>query len=212
MEIIQGVNMLECTGRSHVYLIQGEESILIDTGFPGLSDKILSEIKTLEIDPRTIKYILLTHHDVDHVGNTKVLQNATGAALWAPDEDVPYIIGEKNRPGIKRVIQNIIRYEKPIVNNKYVDNQRIGELQVIKAPGHTPGHVIFSYKNILFTGDMFKIIDGAIKEMPNRMNWNRVEYKKSLSLLKNLEYEWICPSHGSPIKRNSVWDKFIEKH
>ena len=44
------------------------------------------------------------------------------------------------------------------------------------------------------------------------MNWNQAELEKSLASLKKIEFEWICPAHGSPIIRNSVWEKFIEKY
>lgn len=212
MEIVQGVNMLNCTEKSHVYLITGKENILIDTGIPGQGEKILDEIKALEVDPKTIKHILLTHHDVGHVGNAKVLQEETGAALWASKEDVPYIIRKKSRLGIKRIIQTFVRYKKPTINFIYKEYENIGGIQVIKTPGHTPGHVIFMYRNILFTGDLFKIIKGKIKLQPSSSNWNQYKLEKSLSLLKNLECEWICPSHGSPIMRNEIWDEFVTKY
>lgn len=212
MKIIQGVNMLNCTEKSHVYLIQGEENILIDTGFPGQSTKILDEIKSIGVDPTTIRHILLTHHDVDQIGNARVLQNVAGATLWASKDDVPYIIRKRNKSGIKGIIQTLILYRKPIINNIYEENESVGGVQVIKTPGHTPGHVIFLYNNILFAGDLFKITNGKIKLMPKRKNWNEYHLEKSLSLLKGLDCEWICPSHGSPIRRNYEWEKFIEKY
>lgn len=212
MEVIKNVHMLECTKGSHVYVIKGEESILIDTGIPGFSIKILEELKAIGIEPNSIKHILLTHHDVDHVGNAKALQDATGAQLWASEEDIPFILGKISRTGIKRIVQTLIKYEKPIISNNYSNRQQFGELQVIKASGHTPGHVIFAYENLLFTGDLFKTKGENIKIMPKFMNWNQEELEKSLSILKILEFEWLCPGHGSPIKRSSVWEKFIEKY
>jgi glyoxylase-like metal-dependent hydrolase (beta-lactamase superfamily II) len=212
MEIIKGVNMLDCTEKSHVYLITNEENILIDTGLPGEAEKILAEIKSMGIDQKTIKHILLTHHDVGHVGNAKILQDETGASLWAPREDVPYIIGKKSRLGIKRIIQTFVRYKKPIINYVYDGYDKIMGVKIIKTPGHTPGHVIFMYKNILFTGDLFKIVKEKIKLLPKDRNWNQYKLEKSLGLLKNLECEWICPSHGTPITKNDIWEEFIKKY
>ncbi len=212
MEIIKNVNMLEYTEQSHVYLIQGEENILIDAGFPGRSEKILEGLKKLEIDIKSIKHILLTHHDVDHVGNAKALEDSLEAQLWAPKEDIPYILGEIKRPGIKRIVQSIVKYKTPFVDNYYSENQQIGEIRVIKAPGHTPGHVIFAYKNVLFTGDLFKIKKGKARIMPKLMNWDHEELKKSIGRLRELEFEWICPAHGEPVRRDSEWEKFIEKY
>ncbi|WP_297422011.1 MBL fold metallo-hydrolase [Clostridium sp.] len=212
MEITQGVYMLDCTKKSHAYLIQGEENILIDSGSQGLAQKILDEINSIGIDPSTINHILLTHHDVDNVGNARILQENTGAMLWASKEDMPYIIRRKSRRGIKRIIQTFVRYKKPIINKVYNKYDIIGGIQVIKTPGHTPGHVIFLYRNILFSGDLFKITKGKIKLVSDGENWNKYNLEKSLGLLKNIEFHWICPSHGSPIERNEVWENFINKY
>lgn len=75
-----------------------------------------------------------------------------------------------------------------------------------------PGHVIFAYKNVLFTGDLFKVVGGKITIMPKYMNWNQAEHEKSLAILKNLKFEWLCPSHGLPIKKNTVWEGFIQRY
>jgi len=209
MEITKDVYQLECSNHGHVFLIKADECILIDTGMPGLSENILAEIESLDVPVQNIKKILLTHHDVDHIGNAKQLQDATGAQLWAPREDIPYIIGAKNRSGIKRIIQSIVRPSKPSIFDYYKENQCFGELKVIHAPGHTPGHSIFLYRNILFTGDLFKVLNGEFQLMPKFMNWKSKEVEKSISLIKDLKYDWICPSHGNPIHRREVTEAFL---
>ncbi|MEI6101830.1 MAG: MBL fold metallo-hydrolase, partial [Eubacteriales bacterium] len=102
MNIQNGITMLESSPHGHVFLIQGEENILIDTGFRGQGNKILQEITAMGVNPKSISYILLTHHDVDHIGNAYQLAEATGATVWAPETDIPYITGEKKRPVMKR--------------------------------------------------------------------------------------------------------------
>jgi glyoxylase-like metal-dependent hydrolase (beta-lactamase superfamily II) len=209
MEIVKGVHLLQSARGSYVYLIESQENTLIDTGFPGRAQKMLEEIKGLGVRPDSIRYILLTHHDVDHIGNAKRLQDITGAELWVPEEDIPYITGEKNRPGVKRIIQSIIRLDKPVINGRYAPNQCFGEIRAIHAPGHTPGHTIFAFRNVLFTGDLFKTKSGALKPMPGYMNWSQAEVAKSLGILKTLDYEWLCPAHGEPVKRSRAVDDFI---
>lgn len=211
MEIAENVYQLDCSKRSHVFLIKSDVNILIDTGMPGLAGQILSELGSLGVAAGSIQKILLTHHDVDHIGNAKRLQEATGAELWASKEDMPYITGAKNRPGLKHVIQTIVRPQKPIVSGCYTANQHFGEIGVISAPGHTPGHSIFQYRKVLFIGDLFKVLDGRFRLLPEFMNWNQEEVKKSISLLKDLDYEWICPSHGQPISSGNIVDEFLKQ-
>ena len=212
MKIADNVYMLDSVKYSHVYLIRTEENILIDTGLPGFAKKILKEIQSMGISLESIKTILLTHHDVDHVGNARKLQETTHAKIWAPEEDVPYITGEKNRTGIKRVVQTIIRPEKPIISGCYAANQKFGEVQAIYTPGHTPGHTIFKFHDVLFTGDLFKVLNGRFQIMPKSMNWDHEQVRKSIALLKNIEFEWLCPSHGDPIKYGPVVNEFLSRY
>lgn len=189
--------MLESTKRSHTYLINSEEPVLIDTGFPGESDEIIKEMSDLGIKP---KHIFLTHHDIDHIGNAKILQEYTGAKLWATIEDTPFIIGEKNRTGIKRIVQAIVKAEKPKVDLFLADQQDFFSIKVISTPGHTPGHVCFLYKNILFAGDLVANRNGKLQLLPKFGNWDNKILKLSAEKIKSLDFDWICPAHGEPVQ------------
>ena len=212
MKITDSVYMLDCSKIGHVYLIKGEENIIIDTGLPELTKKIIKEINMLGVYEKSIKNILITHHDIDHIGNAKKIQDITGATLWASKEDAPYIVGDASRKGIKRVVQLILRNNIPVINNTYSQNKDIRDIDVIRAPGHTPGHVVFLYNKILFSGDLFRIKKNSIKLISPSMTWNKEELIKSLKLLKYIDVEWICPSHGYPIKSNNLWKDFVNKY
>lgn len=212
MKITENVFQLDATKRSHVFLIKADQSFLIDTGMPGHAGQILSELRKLGVSPSNIRAILLTHHDVDHIGNAKQLQEATGTELWAPAEDVPYIIGEKKRPGIKHIIESIIRLQKPAVTGIYDTAWPYKNIHVLHAPGHTPGHTIFQFQDVVFTGDLFKYIGGHFRTFPELMNWDQDKAKESLSSLKRLELEWLCPSHGAPVRNGPELQGFLTKY
>ena len=132
MKITDRVYMLDSTEGSHAYVILGKEVVLIDTSMPGRAAKMLDELKRLSVRPEDIKHILLTHHDVDHIGNAAQLQQASGAAVWASGEDIPFIYGRKARPGIKRYLSLFWKVPLPQAINPYPPDQQVGELQVIK--------------------------------------------------------------------------------
>jgi glyoxylase-like metal-dependent hydrolase (beta-lactamase superfamily II) len=212
MKIADNVYMLDSVKYSHVYLISSKDNILVDTGLPGFAKNIMMEIQSMGISLGSVKHILLTHHDIDHVGNAKSLQDATHAKVWAPEDDVPYIAGEKNRPGLKRIIQCFIRPSIPALSGYNTTNQYIGDVQTIHAPGHTPGHTILKYHDVLFTGDLFKVLNGRFQLMPQFMNWDHEQVGKSISLLNNIEFEWLCPSHGDPIKNGPYVKGFLSRY
>jgi glyoxylase-like metal-dependent hydrolase (beta-lactamase superfamily II) len=202
LKVTDNVYALDSTKGNYAYLIFGEEIILIDTGRPGQGKGILNDLKSVGIEPQDVKHILITHHDVDHIGSLAFLQQATGAKIWASKEDIPYIYGEKNRPGIKKLISYIMRVKKPENINLYPEDGKMGDIVVIAAPGHTPGHVCIIYNGVLFAGDLFRTSKGKIAPMKSFMNWNDSVLKESLVKIDNYDFEWICPAHGEPLKRN----------
>ncbi len=211
MEITTGVHLLKSTRGSYVYLVLGDEPILIDTGFPGRSAAILAELETLGLKPTDIAHIFLTHHDVDHIGNARALQQASGAKLWAPQEDVPYILGQRNRPGIKRLMQAIIKVEKPQIDETYTPGQKIGGIEVIPTPGHTPGHVSFLSGETLFSGDLVTSRKGKLQPAPGLITWDKAVLKRSLNEVKHFTFDWVCTAHGEPVQRGNLWDTLVER-
>ncbi|MDL2217342.1 MBL fold metallo-hydrolase [Christensenellaceae bacterium OttesenSCG-928-M15] len=211
MEIFDNIYKLDATKTTtNVFLIKGESNILIDTGIPGLSDALLEEIKTLGVTK--ISDILLTHHDVDHSGNAKALQDATGAMIWVGEEDVLYLMKIKERRGIKWLPQRSYRPEPP---QRYKTLQRFmkfGELTAIPAPGHTPGHFMFQLDELLFCGDMLRSDTmGRPLRMNSGMNESSEKLKQSLSMMKTLSYQWVCPSHGIPMKNDEALQQFLTR-
>jgi glyoxylase-like metal-dependent hydrolase (beta-lactamase superfamily II) len=207
MKITEEVYALDSTKGNYAYLILGEEIILIDTGRPGQGKGILKELKSMDIKPEDIKHILITHHDIDHIGNLALLEKETGASIWASNEDIPYIWGDKSRPGIKKFFSVIMQAKKPGKIKPYPKNQKIGNVEVIPTPGHTPGHVCLLYKDILFVGDLVRTSRGQLNTLMSFMNWDETLLKESINKIGNYDFKWICTAHGEPIKRNGKWEQ-----
>ena len=211
MEVTKDVHLLQSTRGSYVYLILGTEPILIDTSLPGRAEAILKELETLGLKPTDLAHILLTHHDVDHMGNAKTLQQASGAKLWAPQEDLPYILGQRHRPGVKRLLETFVKAEIPQVDATYTPGQKIGEVEVIPTPGHTPGHVSFLSGDNLFSGDLVISRNGKLQPAPAMITWNKADLKRSLSEVKRFSFSWVMTAHGEPVQRGNLWDTLIER-
>jgi glyoxylase-like metal-dependent hydrolase (beta-lactamase superfamily II) len=206
LKIKENIYLLDSTKGSFAYLIAGKEPVLIDTCRPGRSDQIIKEITSLGIRTQDIAHILLTHHDIDHIGNAKALQLATQAKLWASKEDEPYIHGERKKEGIKRIVQAIIKVDSPKVDFNFDPGQKIAAVEVIATPGHTPGHVAFLYEGVLFVGDLVMTNRGKLKRLPSLFNWNKAQLEFSLQKIKSLDFDWICPAHGEPVRGRELWD------
>jgi glyoxylase-like metal-dependent hydrolase (beta-lactamase superfamily II) len=210
MQVTQGVHLLQVTKDSYAYVILADEPVLVDTCLPGRTDAILKELETLGLKPTDLAHILLTHHDLDHIGNARALQQASGAKLWASQEDVPYILGQRSRPGIKRLTQMIVKADVPQVDETYTPGQRIGEIEVIATPGHTPGHVSFLFGETLLSGDLVVNNKGRLQAAPALLTWDRKVLGRSLHEVEHFPFTWVCPAHGEPIQRGHLWDALLE--
>jgi glyoxylase-like metal-dependent hydrolase (beta-lactamase superfamily II) len=209
MIVADNVYLLESTKGSFCYLLElADRLVLIDTCFAGRAGKMLAEIRRLGFDPVRITDILLTHHDVDHVGNAADLQKETKAKIWAPGSEVMYITGKKRRPGMKAVVAYMFRYKKPVIDAVYKDHWVLmPELKVLQTPGHTPGHVSFLWKDVLFTGDLVMTVKGIVRRLPGRSNWNEGVLSESIRSVGREAFRWICPAHGRPVERGVLWEQ-----
>jgi glyoxylase-like metal-dependent hydrolase (beta-lactamase superfamily II) len=210
MKLTENVHMLDSVKGSHVFLVTGRENILIDTGMPGNAGRIAGELRSLGLDMKSIGKILLTHHDVDHIGSAEAIRQASGAELWAPALDVPFIKGETKRPGVKGVISALMCPVAPAVTGTFDSRRDFDGIRAVFAPGHTPGHTIFQYGSVVFAGDLLRHLKGRFSMLPSYMNWYLKATRESIGLLKTLDFDWLCPAHGDPVKRDKELDKFLE--
>ena len=133
------------------------ETLMIDAGYN--YDRLAEKMGWLDIDPASIRHILITHQDTDHVG--AVEKDGGGlfskAKLYLSETENRYLTGETRR----KVCFGL--YKLPMVQT---DNERVlltdgqvlrfGGIQVecLLVPGHTWGHMVYLIDEAyLFTGD-----------------------------------------------------------
>jgi glyoxylase-like metal-dependent hydrolase (beta-lactamase superfamily II) len=213
-EKIKGAN-------SYLYISDNSEISIIDAGMPGNAFKILNQISEMGISPEKIKYIILTHSDIDHMGSVADLKIATGALVAIHEIEVPYLLGEKKKK-LKGIIGGLIvlifgiliKFIKPqnIVPDIILkEGAFIGGLKVIYTPGHTDGSIaLYDAETVLFSGDAI-ITD----KHSNIIGFNKIatsdtlEAAKTINKIKNLKFKVLLPGHGSPVLKNAS-DKLKE--
>jgi metallo-beta-lactamase class B len=109
--------------------------ILIDAlADNSVEPQVVEGLKKLGLDPKAIKYVLVTHAHFDHFGGAKYLQDTFNARVMMAQPDWDYL----NSPGNA----GLIRPRKDIV---VTDGQKftLGDttLNLYVTPGHTPGTV-----------------------------------------------------------------------
>ena len=197
----------------------GSNLTLIDTGFPKQIEYIKSALEKDGLDINNIKTIILTHQDIDHIGNVKdILNLVPDIEIISYNEEAEYINGSKTPCKVEYMERNLDKmdekgkklyhlfktfFENNKINvDKVVKNGDViskGEdMQVIATPGHTPGHMclyIERYK-LLIAGDLLLLKDGNITMCPKELNYNNDMYLQSVDKIKDLELESIICFHG----------------
>jgi flavorubredoxin len=79
-------------------LIRGSEPVVVDTGVPGNRDRYLEDLFGL-VEPTDVRWVFLSHDDVDHYGNVDAVMdlcpNATLLTSWFLTER---LVGELHVP------------------------------------------------------------------------------------------------------------------
>jgi metallo-beta-lactamase class B len=189
------------------YLFTSEEGIvLVDTGFPGDGPHIVKHIEQLGFSAEDVKYILVTHPHVDHVGSLANLKERTGAIVCAGESDVFSIENDSKTVGSDML--ELPEVEPCKVDRVLKDGDRIEVgsifLRVYETPGHSAGATSFGfqvsdqgkeYASILYGGFGLNVFEG-MNLKHNVYGADVDKYIASLEKVKDLDVDvWLTGHH-----------------
>jgi metallo-beta-lactamase class B len=114
--------------------------ILIDTIFPYNSEELIVDgMRKLGLDPKNIKYVLISHAHADHIGGAEMLQNRYGAHVVMGAADWDLVAKYPNRYKSMAPKRDIVATDGMKIT--------LGETAVTiwATPGHTPGTLSYTF-------------------------------------------------------------------
>ena len=119
----------------------GDGLIMFDTGYQQSLYVVIDNIYRLGLDPHNVKYILLTHGHIDHMGGARALRELTGAKIALGKEDCEYANGTLDLSYAKELDMEFNESFEPDILLSDGDVIRLGDTQIraVATPGHTPG-------------------------------------------------------------------------
>jgi glyoxylase-like metal-dependent hydrolase (beta-lactamase superfamily II) len=198
-------------GIVNAYLVPEEDGLtLVDTMLKGSGKKIRAAAEALG---QPIVRIALTHAHSDHVGAVDELAAALpGVEVLISERDAPLLTKTDMslRPGEPQdKLRGGYPGTKTAPTGTFSAGDRIGSLEVVAAPGHTPGHVAFldTRDRTLLCGDAYSTLGGVATTakanprfpLPAMATWSRATELESAKALRALEPTALAPGHGKVV-------------
>ena len=213
MEIVPGIHQIDGVN-GNCYVIVRDGLILIDTGLPRTSKKILSYIQdTLKCKPSEISTIMLTHYHIDHTGNVCELKNLSGAKVAIHEADADFVSGKKSQPAPKGGLGMLYRLLGMFFKSKFVEpdirlknGDTIAGLICLHTPGHTPGSTCLfdPVSKVLFCGDILRYDGVKIAGAPPQFTLDMGEAERSIKMIAALDFDILLSGHGIPLKSGAA--------
>jgi len=210
MEVWPGIHSIEASPVSNVYLVMGPPLTLIDTCFPGTLGSLTRALEAAGVQVKDLRRIVLTHCDVDHVGNARALQRLSGAEVCAHVDAIPYLardahahtLGDLPSPGplMRSLMRSTVgrRTNTFTVDRVLHDGDTLDGLTVLHLPGHTAGHIGVQAGRVLFAGDA--VFGGRkLRPSPGFLTQDRVAERRTLERMAAMQIDLLLPGHLTPV-------------
>ena len=192
----------------NAYLVREDDGFtLVDTTLPGQADALIAAARDAG---GAIRRIALTHGHGDHVGSLDQLKERLGDSVQVlmPEIDARIHAGEK-------VVEGKLPGSWPTLKTapdvRLSPGDRVGSLEVIANPGHTPGHVAFldTRDRSLIAADTFTTVGRP--EVASHFNlrfplaamatWDRAQTLDSARALRALDPAVLVVGHGPALRQ-----------
>ncbi|MEK4439158.1 MBL fold metallo-hydrolase [Paenibacillus sp. FSL K6-2862] len=215
---------IEQNGQQQVFtpvILQDEiDMILIDCGYPDFIHLLDKEVSQHNLTLSSITKLIVTHHDMDHIGSLAALKRTyPHIKIVAHELEVPYIEGnkkslrleqaestfsalpEEEKPFAEQFIDFLQSFE-PIAVDQSVSHKEwlpwCGGIEVIHTPGHMPGHIslYISASKTLIAADAVVIENSELAIANPQYTLDLEEAVRSIQRVSEYDIEQLICYHG----------------
>jgi glyoxylase-like metal-dependent hydrolase (beta-lactamase superfamily II) len=189
----------------NAFLVREDDGFtLVDTTTGGAADKLIA---AAEQAGGAIRRIALTHGHGDHVGSLDALKERLGVEVLMPELDARIHAGEN-------VVDGKLTGSWPKIQTvpdvRLNAGDRVGSLEVVPSPGHSPGHVAFldTRDRTLIAGDTYTTI-GSV-QVSDHFYWrfplaamatfDKAQDLESARALRALDPAVLVVGHGNAVR------------
>ena len=187
-------------GGSYAWIVRTPHgAVLVDAGLDASGAAILAELKSAGVQPQQVLAVLITHGHPDHYAAATLFPKAE---VLGGADDIPMMHGDgRHYSTFGRVMSALIPLPKgpdavtPLRGGEQLEFDG-ARFAVIATPGHSPGSVVYLYKDVLFTGDSLMRKGDGVTIAPSLFSEDSAENRRSLIRLERLSFDKIADGHA----------------
>ncbi len=222
-EVAEGIYLVDTEqfgrlGHGAAYIIRGERTAIVETGFSYSAGRLLGALHELGIKPQEVAYIAVTHIHLDHAGGAGFLVEDLPEARVAVHRR-----GARHLADPRRLVESVRKATGPMFPHygeaRPVPEERLlalsggealdlgnKELRVLATPGHAPHHLCYyePETGALFVGDAAGIYwpeGGMILPTTPPPSFDLEESLESLQRMAELKPRFLLYTHYGPHHR-----------
>ena len=187
-------------GGSYAWIVRTPHgAVLVDAGLDASGAAILAELKSAGVQPQQVLAVLITHGHPDHYAAATLFPKAE---VLGGADDIPMMHGDgRHYSTFGRVMSALMPLPKgpdavtPLRGGEQLEFDG-ARFAVIATPGHSPGSVVYLYKDVLFTGDSLMRKGDGVTIAPSLFSEDSAENRGSLIRLERLSFDKIADGHA----------------
>ncbi len=187
-------------GGSYAWIVRTPHgAVLVDAGLDASGAAILAELRSAGVQPLQVLAVLITHGHPDHYAAATLFPKAE---VCGGADDIAMMHGDgRHYSTFGKVMSAVMPLPKgpdavtPLRGGEQLEFDG-ARFTVIATPGHSPGSVMYLYKDVLFTGDSLMRKGDGVTIAPSLFSEDSAENRRSLQRLERLSFDRIADGHA----------------
>lgn len=171
---------------------------LVDAGADPKGTELLAELAKQGVEPEQVHTVLLTHGHPDHWAAAHLFPNAR---MVVAASELPLLRGEYAQKSlVGKMTRSLARPPLPTKLEPAEDGKVLDvdgeQIHVFLVPGHTPGSVVYQWRDVLFLGDVLVRNKKGLAPSPGIFSEDNVQNRQSLEKLRNVDFARVADGHA----------------